>query len=55
MPVAVKKAGEHAASVFSGLTLAAVLWVGNSIQDLQTTVAVQEYRLHVLEIAEQND
>jgi len=50
MPAAVKKVSDHAASVLSGLTLAAVLWVGSSIQDLQTTVAVHDYRINALEV-----
>lgn len=50
MPAAVKKMTDHAASVMSGLTLAAVLWVGASIQDLKTTVAVHDYRIGALEV-----
>lgn len=55
MPAAVKKLGDHASTVFSGLTLAAVLWVGNSIAELQTSVAVHEYRIQVLELHNESD
>ena len=50
MPDEVVKARDNLPSILSGLTLAAVLWVGESISDLQTAVALQDYRITTLEI-----
>lgn len=50
MSAGLKGVGEIASPVMSGLTLAAVLWVGNSIQELQSGQVLLEYRVEVIEM-----
>lgn len=36
-------------NIMQGLALAGILWVGTAIQDLKTTVALNDYRLDQIE------
>lgn len=49
MPQAVTKISNHAASVFSGATLASVLWFGQTVVELDKQQALLIYRVDVLE------